>query len=451
MQIKAVKNDGLQHSFEVTISAKDLEARIEKELVSYGQTAKISGFRPGKAPLAVLKVRYGERARTNAIDDCIRESANKVLSDNKLQAAIQPKFDLKQAEPGKDLKFKMDVEVFPEIKIKDFTNISVKPIKAKIDEKEIKTTVDEIAKNHKHFEAIKKERAAKDKDQVLIDFIGRAITDGKETEISNVQDFEVELAAGQLLKEFETAIIGKKPGEEITTEFTFPEDAHETFAGKNARFTIKLKEIRAPAKVVIDDHFAKENGFETLKDFEKAVKEKLEQDFDNASFIYTKRKILDELAKNYDFQIPPTMVQNEFNAIWGQHQQDIELQEKHNKDFKKPSKKDMEKTETRYHEIAERRVRLGLLLAQIGQDNKVEVSQEELSQEIMQRVQQFSGDKQKMLEYYKKTPQAIDAVKAPLFEDKVIKFIIEKAGLKPKELSIDEFKKEIKTVSEEDE
>ncbi|HNS44372.1 MAG TPA: trigger factor, partial [Alphaproteobacteria bacterium] len=416
---------------EVVVPSTAIKKKVETELVAYGQRAKIDGFRPGKIPMPVLKKHYGQMILGNVLDKLVQETASDALKQKEIRPAMQPKIELKDGEEfdeNKDLTYTMKVEVLPTFAVMDLAKVAVEKPVAKVEDKVIQETLENIAKNNRDFVKVEEARGAKTGDVCVVDFHGKT-KDGVELPGMSGHDMNVELGSGQLIPGFEDQLIGHKVGDHVDVDVTFPEDyGVKELAGKPTIFHVDIKELRTPEDVKIDDALAQKLRFENVDTLKDAVVKEISKDYDQLSRLRLKRALLDVLDENHSFDLPPSMVEMEYNAIVRQMEQE-----------KKQAGEDItDADKDELKPIAERRVRLGLVLAEIGRANTIEVSQEELYKAIYAEARKFPGQEQQVLEFYSKNPQVIESFRAPIYEDKVVDFILTKAKVSDKEVSIDD-------------
>lgn len=453
MQITEKKSEGLSREYSITIPAPELEKKLDDTLLLYGQTAKVEGFRPGKIPLNILRARYGEKVFPDAVKDLVQDAGRKIISEKKLTPATQPKFTLVNVEQGKDVEFLLEVELFPEFTITPFNKMKVNTIKCDLSDSAIDKAVEQVASVKRNFVPLSKKRSSKNGDAVKIDFVG--YVDGVKQDDLRAEGFQIEIGAGFVDPKFEKAISGKSEGDETEVVIKFPDDSRaKEIAGKEVTYKITIKEVLEAANPEINDETAKSLGFGDLADMRQQITDRYRLDLDRAAFLYSKRIVLDELSKEYKFEIPETMVELEFSNIWANIKEDLEHEHSDScghtaeeKAEKKPTQKELEKMEATYRKISERRVRLGLFFAKVGKDNSITVPNDQLSAAIMERVRNFPGDKQKLLDYYRSTPAAVEEIKAPLYEDKVVEFILSQANVTEDLLDMEKFKKEMEKLS----
>lgn len=451
MQIEELQIDGLKHAYKITVPAKDLDARMNAILTEFRATANIKGFRPGKAPLSLLKRMHGERAQGQLLNETMQETSAKLFEEKKLKPAMRPEVDMaSEFKDGNDLEYTITVEVLPEIDITSFKAPALERWIADVDEKAIDEFVERIASQQKSFKKAAKTAKADNGDAVLINYVGRV--DGEEFEGGAGEDFQLELGSGMFIPGFEDQLVGAKAGDHKVLLVNFPEQYQaENLAGKAAEFTVDVLEVRKPSEAKVDEDLAKNMGFDDLATLRSSVKEQLEADNSGLTRAHMKRALLDALADEYDFAVPVGMVDLEFRQIWEQIKQDaINSGEAKAEDFEgmeEPADKD---EADEFRSIAERRVRLGLLLSEIGVANKVEVNQEEINKRVIEEARRFPGQEAQVFEYFQKNEDARAQLRAPIFEEKVVDFVIEGADLKDKTVTRDVLEAAVRELDEEE-
>jgi len=443
MQVTKTADAGLKREYRVVVPASDLEARANERLDELKGRVQLRGFRPGKVPVEHLKRLYGKSAMAEAIEAAVREANTKIVTDEKLKLAIEPKVVLpeeKEAvdrliEGKSDLDYKVEIEVVPAITLTDFKAIKLTRLTAEVTEAEIDQAVQAIAEGNRPFVA--KSEAAEKGDRVTISFQGTI--DGTPFEGGTGEDVPLTLGAGQFIPGFEDHLVGRKAGEATTFNVKFPDDYRATaVAGKEATFAVTVKAVEAPGTVAIDDDFAKTLGMESLAKLRAAIKERIAREHAAASRQKLKRALLDQLDERHKFEPPPSLVEQEFNSVWAQIEGDLKRQ---NRTFEDEDTTE-EKARAEYRAIAERRVRLGLVIAEIGEKNNIKVTDEQLNAAIVEQMRQLPGREQQLWDYYRKNPAALASLRAPLFEDKVVDFLVELAEVTDKPVSRDELFKE---------
>ena len=443
MQITETRSEGLSRQYKVTIDAAELDKRLDKKLKKMAPQVRLNGFRPGKVPVAFLKKTYGKSMMGEIVSEAVSETSQKALEERELKTATQPKIELSseadEVIAGKaDLEYTLDVDLMPEFEPAGLGELELERLTVEASEEDITESIQRLAESQKSYAPRDEGAKAEDGDQVKIDFVGSV--DGEEFEGGKGEDVPLVLGAGQFIPGFEDQLIGSKSGDDVEVKVTFPEDYSAThLAGKDAVFAVAVKEVGAPEETKIDDELAKRFGLDDLDKLKEAMKERIEADYGNVSKNKMKRQILDKLDELHAFDLPEGMVGTEFDQIWRQV-------EPHLEEEKKNENKSEDEIRADYRKIAERRVRLGLVLAEIGRRNSIEVTQEELGRAMSGQASQFPGQEQQLYEFYRQNPQALDQLRAPIFEDKVIDFITEMATVTDKPVT----KKELMADAEDD-
>lgn len=427
MQITETVSDGLRREYKVVIPANDLDQRLTGRIEEMKPRVHLKGFRPGKAPVSFLKKTYGKSMMGEIVQDAVNESSQKAVKDNSLKPAFPPQIDLvsafEEVVNGKsDLEFTVKVDLMPDFEVADVAKLKVERLTADVTDADVDDAIKRIAEQSRSYSPRADGEGAEKEDAVVIDFVGRV--DGEEFSGGKADDFNLVLGSGQLIPGFEEQLIGAKTGEARDVKVTFPADYPEAkLAGKDAIFAVTVKEVKKPDELAIDDELAKKVGLDTLGTLKERVRDQLKGDFSRASRMHLKRRVLDALDSAHSFTLPPTMVEGEFNGIWNQVQEELKREGKTAADEGKTE----DELKAEYQQIAERRVRLGLVLAKIGEQNGITVAPDEIQRAIAQRARQFPGQEQAVFNYYTSNPQASAEIRAPLFEDKVVDFIAELA------------------------
>lgn len=443
MQIVEKSGEGLSRVYGVTVPVSDLAERLEARIKEIAPTLNVKGFRPGKVPAAHVRRLYGKSLMSEVVQQSLNETTQKILDDNKLRPAgepeLKPEGDIDAVMDGKaDLAYELSIDLMPDFEPVDGATLSlVKPVYTPTDE-EVDEAVAELASQNRTYEAkTGKTVKAKDGDQVLIDFVGRV--DGVAFEGGTAQDVELVLGSGNFIPGFEAQLVGAKPDSDVTVKVTFPADYQAAnLAGKDAEFETKVKEVRAAVDSPADDAFAERLGLESLEKLKGLVKSNLEEQYAGASRFKLKRALLDELDTKHDFPLPPKMVEAEFASIWSQVQQDKEGGQLPPEDADKSE----EQLTKEYRKIAERRVRLGLVLAEIGRANNVQVTEAELNEAIRREAIKYGAQAQQIFNLLRENQNAQAQLRAPIFEDKVVDLIVSKAKVEDKPVSKDELMKD---------
>jgi len=443
MQIVEKSGDGLSRVFGVTVPMADLGVLLEARIAEITPTLNIKGFRPGKVPTAHVRRLYGKALMSEVVEKTLNETTQKVLEDNKLRPAadpdLKPEGDMEAVIEGKaDLAYEIAVEVMPDFEPIDVSTLSLKRPVYEPTEKEIDEAVTDLAKQNRTYEAkTGKAVKAKDGDMVVIDFLGKL--DGVAFAGGAAEDAELVLGSGQFIPGFEEQLVGVKPDSEVEVKVTFPENYQsEELKGKDAVFEVKVKEIKAPIEAPADDALAERLGIESLEKLRELLKGNLEKEYSGASRFKLKRALLDQLDSKHDFPLPAKMVEAEFTAIWQQVEQDKAAGQLPPEDTEKSE----EKLKDEYRKIAERRVRLGLVLAEIGRANNVQVTDQELGEAMRQEAMKYGPQAQQVFELFRTNPNAQAQLRAPIFEDKVVDLIVEKAKVKDQKVSKEDLMKD---------
>ncbi|WP_191059034.1 trigger factor [Geminicoccus harenae] len=438
MQVTQVSADGLKHHLKVVVPAADIETKVAERLSALAKTARLPGFRPGKAPVSLLKKQYGRSVTGEILEKSIDEGSKKAIADNQLRPALQPKVEVTSFDEGKDLEFELHVENLPTPPEVDLAAIELTRYEAEIPAETVQKALDDIVKANRPYAEPAEPRPAQQDDRVTIDFAGKI--DGVAFDGGTGKDMPVVIGSGMLVPGFEDQLVGTSVGEEKVIEVTFPEDyGAENLKGKAATFDIKVTKIEEPGLVQLDDEFAKKLGQESVDKLKEAVEGRFAAEYGRATRMKLKRALLDVLADRYPFEVPPGMVELEFDAIWNQLTAEMQRQ---GQTFADENKSEEEAKEE-YRKIAERRVRLGLLLSDIGTKNEVKVENKELQQAMIAQAQRFPGQARQVFEFYQKNPAALEQLRAPIFEDKVVDFIVEKAKVETQKVSPEELMKEV--------
>jgi trigger factor len=443
MQVTETAAAGLKREYRVVVPATDLEAKVNERLDDLKGRVQLRGFRPGKVPVEHLKRLYGKSAMAEAIEAAVREANSKIVTDHGFKLATEPKVVLPSEQgavegviDGKaDLSYTVELEIVPPIALADFKTIKLTRLKADVADAEIEQALQAIAEQNRPFVA--KADGAANGDRVIMSFAGSI--DGTPFEGGTGTDVPITLGAGQFIPGFEEQLTGLKAGDSKTFNVTFPGDYRaEALAGKEATFAVNVKAVEAPGAVTIDDEFAKTLGLESLDKLKDALRERIGREHAGASRQKLKRALLDQLDERHKFEPPPSLVEQEFNGVWSQVENDLK---QHNRTFADEGTTE-EKARAEYRAIAERRVRLGLVIAEIGEKNNIKVSDDQITAAVVEQARQLPGREQQVWDYYRKNPNAVAALRAPLFEDKVVDFLVELAEVTDKTVSRDELFKE---------
>ncbi len=476
MQITETSSDGLKHEFRIVVPAGELEEKVTNRLGEIGRSITLPGFRPGRVPMQILRRRFGPSVLGEVLESTVQGSSAEAIRDANLRPALPPKVDIVSFSEGADLEYKMSLEVLPEISEPSFADLEIERLVVEVPEADIDRAIERIAEQQRKSEAV--ERPAENGDIIVVDVEGRV----GEQEIPGAsgKDRQIALGSGNFIPGFEDQLIGASAGEHRTVRVTFPEDyAVPEFAAKEAVFEVDVKEVRGRLPIVLDDELGKAVGLESLAELRQEVRQQMQRDYDAASRLRLKRALLDKLAEACDFPVPPGMVDLEFDNIWKQHRAEHEQERTARPeaigsdeapagseapqaqapageetaggalpsaagaaadptvgDQPQPENGENEEAlKADYRRIAERRVRLGLLLAEVGRGNNIDVTQDELNQAVVREARRHPGYERQVLDFYRQNPEVVANLRAPIFEDKVVDFIVELAKVEERKVT----------------
>ncbi|WP_322963241.1 trigger factor [Sphingomonas fuzhouensis] len=441
MQTVETLNEGLKRAYTLTITAKDIEGKVDAELKRIAPQMKMPGFRPGKVPANLVRKMHGPALLQDALNTALQEGVQSLIAEKNLRPAMQPQVELVgDYEEGKDATLNVTLEVLPTVPTPAIDALKLDRLTVPVADEAIDEQLQKFADQQKRWDDAG-DKAAEQGDQVTVDFVGKTM-DGVAFEGGSGEDMAVEIGGGRLIPGFEDQLVGVKAGEEKQISVTFPEDyPAKDLAGQPATFDLTIKSVKTAGEAKIDDEMAKNLGLESLEQLRGLLKGQIEQEHNGLTRTYMKRKLLDQLADGHDFEVPPSMVEAEFSQIWAQ----LEHEATHEED-PEAAKAEMEKERDDYKKIAERRVRLGLLLSEIGQANGVEVTAQEMNRLIAQAAQQYgSEDRQRFIQYVQQEPMAAAQLRAPLYEDKVVDFLFGKAEITDRETTREELEAAIES------
>ena len=433
MQVTQTNAEGLKREYRISVPAADIEDKLVARLNQVGREVRVPGFRIGKVPLAVLRHRFGDAVKGEILQSAIADATTSTIDGEGIRPAMQPAIDDLKFEDGEDLEYTLALELMPEIEPVDFAALELERLTVEAQEGEIAEALDRLAAQHRHFSPAEEGAAAQDGDEVTIDFEGSI--DGEPFEGGAATDFVLRLGSGQFVPGFEERLLGAVSGGAQTVEIDFPEDyPNEELKGRAASFAVAVKEVRTPDETGIDDALAKHLGLDDLDALKTAIRGQIEGEYERASRARLKRDLLDRLAGSHSFELPPGMVTQEFDAVWRQVQ---EAREKDtlDEDDKALSDDDLR---ARYQGIAERRVRLALLLSETGRTNNIRVSEDELTRAMSEQARMFPQREAEIFAFYRDNPDAMQSLQAPIFEDKVVDFIVEMAQVTDRTVGVDE-------------
>ena len=433
MNIKEEKSKGLIKKYTVTLAAADFAANVDKKLANVAKNIKLPGFRAGHAPKAMIEQKYRPSVLGEVLDDMIKDAVNEVIEKNNLRPAVTPDIKLDKFDDGKDIVFTMEAEVLPEIKLGDFSKISLNKYVAEVPSEEVEKAVKYMADSRRDSVKVEENRAVKKGDIAVIDFVGSI--DGVEFQGGKGNAYPLEIGSGSFIPGYEDQLIGHKAGETVEVKTSFPKDYHaKDLAGKEALFVTTIKEIREIKATEINDEFAKSMGAKDLADLKAQISARIAEDYNNASRMKLKRDLLDAFDKEYKFDIPQKLIDAEYEIIEKQYQ-DAKAKNQLDEDEKKRDEKDIL---AEYKEIALRRVKLGLLRSEIGNAEKISLTADDVNKAIMNEARKYPGQEKMVMDFYLKNKQAVEAIKAPAYEEKIVDFVLSKAKLTDTTVSVEE-------------
>ena len=442
MQTVETLNEGLKRAYTLTITTKDIDAKVDAEVKRVAPQVKMPGFRPGKVPANLVRKMHGEALAADALNSAIQQGVQSLIADKGLRPAMQPSVALNDDyAPGKDAVVTVEMEVLPAVPTPAIDALKLERLTVPVADEAVDEQLQKFADQSKKWDDAPEGKTAEMGDLVTVDFVGKT-SDGVAFDGGTGTDMGVELGSGRLIPGFEDQLVGVTLGEEKTLNVTFPEDyGAKELAGQPATFDITVKKIQVAGESKIDEDLAKNLGLESLEQLRGLIKGQIEQEHNGLTRTHMKRKLLDQLAEGHDFEVPPSMVEAEFAQIW----QQLEHEAGHEED-PKAALAEMEAERDDYRKIAERRVRLGLLLSEIGQANGVEVTQQEMNRLIGQAAQQYRGeDQQRFIQYIQQEPMAAAQLRAPLYEDKVVDFLFGKAEVTDRDATREELEAAIES------
>lgn len=445
MQATQTNSEGLKREFKVVVPASELESKLVNELNEMKGKVRINGFRPGKVPMAHMRRTYGRQVMVDIVQNAVNEANQKIVSENNIRLAMEPKVNLPEAredvdaviDAKADLTYTVALEVLPTFEVADISSVELEREVAEVTDAELDDALTRMAKQNRTFTARAEGEAAEDGDRVTINFVGKI--DGEAFEGGAGDDVPVEIGSGSFIPGFEEQLVGVKVGDEKVVTASFPEDyqaAH--LAGKTAEFDVKVNVIEAGGEALVNDELGKSFGMEDLEALRTALRERIGVDFQTQSRRKVKRKLLDALDKLYSFELPPTLVQQEFDGVWQGVTTEMEQAKRSFEDEGTTE----EASRAEYKGIAERRVRLGLVLAEIGDKAEIKITEDELTKALIDRARQFPGQEKMVWDFYQKNPQALAELRAPIFEEKVVDHLIAQAKVVDKTVSKEELFKE---------
>ena len=412
MQVTETKSEGLVREYTVSIPASTIEENVNAKLKELSSTVSIPGFRPGKVPQSLLRKKYGPSVMGEVLEQTVNDSVAQVITEQEVRPAIQPKIEVTSFDEGKDLEFTVGLELLPELEEMDFSKIKLERLVLSAPDEDIEKTIENIAEGQKVFVKVEEDRAAENGDAMIIDFVGKI--DGVEFDGGKAEGYTLELGSGSFIPGFEEQLVGAKAGDHVDVTVNFPDDyGAENLAGKETVFAVDVHELQKSEPAKVDDELAKKMGKADLDDLRAAIREEQEREYKNMSRMRLKRSLLDVISDGQDFDVPQGLVDNEFEAIRAQ----LEEQKKNNPDDKEIQETDLDNEDTaaEYHEISARRIRLGLLMADVGSKNNIQVSPEDVNRAITAEATKYPGQEREVMEHFQKTPEAMESLKSADF------------------------------------
>jgi len=433
MQVTETLSEGLKRGYSVVVPMADVESKRTAKLTEIGKTVRLPGFRPGKVPMTVVRQRYGTAIMSEVLEESVNSATQQVLTDRGLRAAAQPKVDVTSVDDKADLQFNVEVELLPEVPMPDFGALSLTRVRAEPAPEAIDKALNEIAARQRELEPVTEDRGAQIGDTLTVDFVGKV--NGEPFAGGTGTGMAAELGGTGFIPGFSEGMVGMKPGEQRQIEVTFPAEYHaKELAGQPATFDLTATALQQHKPMPIDDALAVKLGFENLDDLRALIAQQIQREYDQMSRMRIKRDLLDSLAKGAEFMVPDSMVEGEFTAIW----QRVEADLKAGKGDTEDKDKDEATLKAEYRSIAERRVRLGLLLSEIGRTNGIQVAPDEMTRAMRTEAGRYQGQEAQVMEFFRKNPQAAENLRGPIFEEKVVDFILELAKVEDKVVTSDE-------------
>ncbi len=433
MQVTETLSEGLKRGFTVVIPQEEMGARRDKRFAELSKTMQMPGFRPGKVPQSLLRKRYGEAVNAEVLEASVNEATDAMLAERNLRPALTPKVDLRSRGDAGDLEFTIEMEILPDVSLPDLASVALERPVCPVSDADVAAELEKFAQSRSTTEVIDEVRPVADGEILTVDFLGKR--DGVPFEGGAGQDADIEMGGSGFIPGFAEQMLGMAPGEQKVITVTFPAEYQAAeLAGQEATFDITAKALKRKVPAVLDDQFAEQLGFETLDDLRAFFRSRLEQVRAGASRLKLKRALLDQLSEQAAFTAPESLVEAEFAEIWRQ----VEMERQAGRLDAEDAAKDEATLRAEYRAIADRRVRLGLLVAEIGRAHKIEVVEADLRRAMMAELQRFPGQEKMIMEFYQKNPRALDRLRGPIFEDKVVDHIIGKAQVSEKPVTLDE-------------
>lgn len=445
MQVTQTTSEGLKRAFKVVVPAADLAQRTDAQLSDLRGKVRINGFRPGKVPVSHLKRLYGRSVMAEVVNSMVGEANRKIVEEHAIRLAMEPKLDFEGGQDGitsvltenKDLAWTVEVEVLPTFEVGDLSGLDIEKPMAAVDDAAVQERLEDLARRNATYADKPAGAKAAKGDRVVVDFVGKIA--GEPFEGGTGTDVSVDIGQGGFIPGFEDQLIGGTAGDQKTIDITFPANyLSANLAGKAATFDVTVKAVQEAGELAIDDALAQSVGMESLEKLRQAIRASIQRDYDAASRRWVKRQLLDALDAKFSFDLPPSLLEQEFANIWRQVEADMKTSGRTFEDEKTTE----EAARDDYRKIAARRVRLGLVLADIGEKAKIQISDEEISRAVMERARQFPGQEQKVWDFYRRTPQAVAELRAPIFEEKVVDHLLKSAKVTEKAVTKDELFKD---------
>lgn len=445
MEIKELKSEGLKREYHLTIPASEIEGVVGERLQDLAKTVEVPGFRKGRVPLDMVRKKYGDRVNAEAMTEAAQKGIDKILAEKNLRTAMEPELKDVDYKIGTDLKCKVEFEIIPDVKEIDYSKLKLERISASPSDEKIEEHLKDAALHFGKLTDVKKKRKIQEGDFAVINFKTH-LEDGEELKSFSATDFPIEIGKSMLPGGLDEKLIGQEPGETLEVKFTFPTNFNKDLAGKNATYHVEITGIKHKEALPVDDELAKKVGHASLAEFKENVKSRLQKNYDEDGELILKRQILDQLEEKLSFDLPETLVQAEYDSIWNQL-----IRELKQAGHEHPKKAEEEKLKKQYRQISERRVKLGLYLAEVGRTHNIKVSEEELKHALFLEAQRYPGQQDKVIEYYRSNPNALANLRAPIFENHVIKHILRQTDVKEKKVKPAELEKMVMQITEGDE
>ena len=451
MSYKETLNSGLKRAYEVTLESKDLNRNIETKIEEVKKTIKMDGFRPGKVPTNIIMQKHGEAINAEVLNKMVNDNVSQIIQEKKFRPVSQPKVDLKDPSKDKSKKekqvFNVEFELFPEIKLVDFSKIEIESTKVKLEKKEVDKRLDLIAKNQRTYKEEKDDYKSKKEDSILLNYEGTI--DGKNFDGGKAEGQTIVIGSGQYLKDLEDGLIGVKKGDNKKIKVKFPENyTQKDLQNADAVFECNIKKISTPQESKVNDEFAKSVGATDLKDLKSKIESQMKKEYDDLSKSLDKKNLFEKLQENHKFPLPENLIETEFNGLKDKYlYSEQPASDSHKKEIK--DNKLSSENEKKFKEDANSRIQLGLILQEIGKINSIQVTGDEMNKALYEYAGNFRGQEQKVIDYYKNNQEAAMQFQAPLYENKIVDFILSKVKLKTKELDVDSFIKVYNSVDSE--